>query len=99
MARVVGAVGIGAAVPRDIHPLLSGLPDDFDLPAALERRFEVEPTAPADASITERMQEAGGLALVTGHGTWLLRPRPETVTAASQDLDSSRLDVALQSLP
>jgi uncharacterized protein (DUF1015 family) len=39
------------------------------------------------------------VALVTSTGTWLLRPRPETLARAEHELDSSVLDVALAQLP
>lgn len=84
---------------RAIHRLVSGLPDGFDLPAALEPFFDVTATGPVDATILSRMEDAGSLGLATGAGTWLLRPTPETAGAASHDLDSSRLDVALAALP
>jgi uncharacterized protein (DUF1015 family) len=84
---------------RAIHRLISGLPDGFDLVAALEPHFVISPSAAADATITERMREAGALALVTNDGAWLLVPRPATISAAAHDLDSSRLDVALATLP
>jgi uncharacterized protein (DUF1015 family) len=84
---------------RPIHRLLNGLPDDLDLPAALEPFFDVfGDDGPLDG-ITTRMADAGALALVTRQGVWLLRPRAETEAAAEQDLDSSRLDVALAALP
>jgi uncharacterized protein (DUF1015 family) len=84
---------------RPIHRLLAGLPDDIDLPAAFEAHFEVfADDGPLD-TITNRMADAGALGLVTGGGAWLLRPRPETEAAAEFDLDSSRLDVALATLP
>jgi len=84
---------------RPIHRLLAGLPDGVDLVAALEPFFEVfADDAPLDG-ITTRMTDAGALALVTPDGRWLLRPRPETEARAEQALDSSRLDVALSSLP
>jgi uncharacterized protein (DUF1015 family) len=84
---------------RPIHRLLNGLPDDLDMPAALEPFFDVfGDDGPLDG-VTTRMADAGALALVTRGGTWLLRPRPETEAAAEQDLDSSRLDVALAALP
>lgn len=82
-----------------IHRLLTGLPDGFDLVDALRAHFDVQPTDPADASIRQRMTDAGALALVTVDGTWLLRPLPATNATAAHDLDSSRLDVALGSLP
>ncbi len=84
---------------RAIHRLVSGLPADLDLLAALEQFFDPTETNPVDDTILERMVNQGALALVGEAGTWLLRPRPETVAAAGHDLDSSRLDVALAALP
>lgn len=84
---------------RAIHRLVSGLPGGFDLKDALEAHFDVFPTEDIDGTILARMDDAGALALTTTEGTWLLRPRAETVAAASHDLDSSRLDVALAALP
>jgi len=82
-----------------IHRLLSGLPDGFDPVDGLAEWFEVLPTTPVDATIGDRQAEAGALALVLRTGTWLLRPRPALLAAAPQDLDSSRLDVALAAVP
>jgi uncharacterized protein (DUF1015 family) len=82
-----------------IHRLISGLPEAFDLPAALEPWFDVTPTEPADRTMAGRMSEAGALAVLTPLGAWLARPRAELNTAAAHDLDSSRLDVALAALP
>ncbi|MGH9115260.1 MAG: DUF1015 family protein [Acidimicrobiales bacterium] len=82
-----------------IHRLVSGLPDGFDLPAALEPWFDLTPTGPADRTIIHRMADAGALALLTRTGAWLARPTPALVAAAAHDLDSSRLDVALAGLP
>ena len=80
-----------------IHRLLSNV--DGPAEQALEPWFEVIPTGPADETISQRMADAGALALVTAGGTWLLRPRQSTIDAAAIDLDSSRLDVALAALP
>lgn len=82
-----------------IHRLLTGLPADFDPEANLAPWFEVSATAAPDAAIAERQADAGALVWVMPTGAWLLRPKPELVAAADQDLDSSRLDVALASLP
>jgi uncharacterized protein (DUF1015 family) len=84
---------------RAIHRLLAGLPPAFDFPAAFAASFELSPAEAIDSTIGERMLAAGALALVTPEGTWLMRPKPELAAAASQDLDSSRLDVALGKLP
>ncbi|HWW54634.1 MAG TPA: DUF1015 family protein, partial [Acidimicrobiales bacterium] len=84
-----------------IHRLVAGLPDGFDLVAALEGSFVVtgDVDGPVDPAIVSRLVDAGGLALVTTAGRWLLRPRPETLARAEHDLDSSVLDVALAQLP
>jgi uncharacterized protein (DUF1015 family) len=81
-----------------IHRLLAGLPDGFDLEAALEPFFEIRPVAAIDATIAARMAEAGALCLVLPDGARLLVPRPATI-AGTRDLDSSRLDLALAGLP
>jgi uncharacterized protein (DUF1015 family) len=81
-----------------IHRLLSGLPEGFDLRAAFDPFFEIEAFAFNDAPTVRRIQELGGLVLVLPGDAWLLRPRPETISA-TRDLDSSRLDLALASLP
>lgn len=81
-----------------IHRLISGLPDGFDLRSAFESFFTVEPFEfTADATVA-RMQALGGLVLVLPGNAWLLKPRAETI-AAARDLDSSRLDLALESIP
>ena len=80
-----------------IHRLLSGLPDELDLVAALEPFFTVEPFEITGTGTVRRLQAEGALGLVTATDTWILRPRPEALGEA-RDLDSSRLDVALASL-
>jgi uncharacterized protein (DUF1015 family) len=82
-----------------IHRIVSGLPRGFDLANALGRHFDLTPTGAPDGTLLDRMVDAASLALVTPDGTWLMRPTPETNAAAGQDLDSSRLDVALSRLP
>jgi uncharacterized protein (DUF1015 family) len=82
-----------------IHRLISGLPPDLDLVAALAPWFDLSATGPLDAGIGQRMAEAEALAVVTPAGVWLARPKAETAAAATHELDSSRLDVALAGLP
>ena len=84
---------------RPIHRLVSGLPEGFDLVAALATWFEVSPAPPPDASTGELLSAAGALGLVTPQGAWMLRPRPALDEAVETDLDSSRAEVALASLP
>jgi uncharacterized protein (DUF1015 family) len=81
-----------------IHRLLSGLPDDLDLAAALSPWFEELGPAPDDRPVTTAMQDAGCLVLVLPDREVMLRPRPDAL-AEARDLDSSRLDVALAALP
>jgi uncharacterized protein (DUF1015 family) len=81
------------------HRLLAGLPDGYDLRNAFGAFFDVVETAPPGPDLLARMAEAGGLVLSTASGTWLLRPTPAIEQAAEHRLDSSRLDVALASLP
>ena len=81
-----------------IHRLLSDLPEGFDLRGAFDPFFEIEAFTFTDAPTVHRIQELGGLVLVLPGDAWLLRPRPETISA-TRDLDSSRLDLALASLP
>lgn len=81
-----------------IHRLISGLPDGFDLRAALEPFFEIAPFEFDDSPTVARLQAAGALALVLAESAWLLTPRPEAMVGV-RDLDSSRLDQALAALP
>jgi uncharacterized protein (DUF1015 family) len=71
-----------------INRLVAGLPVGFDLRGALGEFFEI---AHGD--------QGDGIVMVTADGSSLLRPRPETDAAAGAALDSSRLAVALATLP
>jgi uncharacterized protein (DUF1015 family) len=84
---------------QPIHRLLTGLPDHFDLVAALEPFFTLTPTERPDRTLATRMADGGTLAVHTRTGTWLAQPRENTTEAATHDLDSSRLEVALAALP
>jgi uncharacterized protein (DUF1015 family) len=79
---------------RAIHRLLAEVPGD-DLVAALDPWFEPVGAPPADVPVTEAMERSGALCAVSSGGEVLLRPRPGAPGAA-RDLDSSRLDVALE---
>jgi uncharacterized protein (DUF1015 family) len=83
---------------RAIHRLLNGLPDGFDLVAALDPWFEPVGPPPAGVPVTTAMTDAGALCAVVPGGEVLLRPRPGAL-AEARDLDSARLDVALAALP
>jgi uncharacterized protein (DUF1015 family) len=81
-----------------IHRLVSGLPEGIDLVDALAPWFEDAGAPPTDRPVTAAMVEGGCLTLVLPDREVLLRPRPDALVDA-RDLDSSRLDVALASLP
>jgi uncharacterized protein (DUF1015 family) len=81
-----------------IHRLVGGLPDGFDLLAALEPFFEVRPGFAVDAGAVSRLQGKGALCVVQRDGASVLVPRAEAM-AGARDLDTSRLDVALAALP
>jgi uncharacterized protein (DUF1015 family) len=81
-----------------IHRLLAGLPEATDLVAALAPWFEDAGPPPGDVVITTAMVDSGCLTLVLPDRDVLLRPRPDAL-AEARDLDSSRLDVALEALP
>jgi len=97
MAYVVELVDDELTV-HAIHRLLRGLPDGFDLLAALGPWFEPAGAPPPEAPVTLTMADRGCLTVVLPDREVLLRPRPEALSAA-RDLDSSRLDVALAALP
>jgi uncharacterized protein (DUF1015 family) len=81
-----------------IHRLITGLPEGFDLLAALAPWFEAVGPPPDGVPVTTAMVDQGCIALVLADGEVLLRPRPDAL-ADARDLDTSRLDVALASLP
>jgi hypothetical protein len=83
---------------QPIHRLLNGLPDGFDLAAALESSFDLFDAGPLGPELLDRMDDAGALGLVTRDGAQLLRPRPEAMEGV-RDLDSSRLDQGLRAVP
>ncbi len=82
---------------RPIHRVVAGLPEGTDVVAALEPFFEVVAADLPVSMLAERMEEAGGLALIAGADrAWLLTPK-----AAGDDLhpDTAVLDEALATLP
>lgn len=81
-----------------IHRLLSDVPPSMALPADLTPWFQVIPAPVDDAEqLPEAMAEADSLGLVLPEGLWLARPRT-SIKGPSDDLDSSRLDIALRAL-
>lgn len=85
---------------RPIHRLIDGLPVDIDLAVALDPWFEVTSIGPAsglDGSISATMAADGFLTLVVSDQAFRLDPRPGRFEGV-RDLDSSRLDAALDGL-
>lgn len=94
---------------RPIHRVLTGLPDAFDVAAALAERFDAVEAGPVADGILRNMAEQEALGLVVGTRSWLLRPRENKpggdgaadagAAAGADDGDADRLDRALQALP
>lgn len=80
-----------------IHRLITGLDHDLDLLGALREFFEIEPIDLPAVGVIGVLEEAGALAVLSPGGAHLLRPRMERF-ADTRDLDSSRLDRALEGL-
>ena len=80
-----------------IHRLVTGLGPDDDLLSTLEAFFEIEPIDLPSTGIIAELEATGSLALITQNGASLLRPRAE-MFGETRDLDSSRLDLALEGL-
>lgn len=91
----------GQASVRPIHRLVTGLPDDFDLLAALEEQFEPLDAGPPLSTLAERMASEGALALLLpGSHTVLLRPRRSAATDEDDTpSDAELLDAALSTIP
>ena len=81
-----------------IHRLVSGLPAGADVLGAFRAEFEVTPAASRDEHLLGDMSAAGAIGIVTPSGSFLARPRAGTASSALE-LDSSRVDTALGSLP
>ncbi len=81
-----------------IHRLISDVTATAVL-ETLEKHFTLTETGHIDATIGQRMVDAGALAVVAADRVWLAVPTPETLKTATMELDSSRLDVALTDLP
>ncbi|HEX6239098.1 MAG TPA: DUF1015 domain-containing protein, partial [Acidimicrobiales bacterium] len=72
--------------------------DGYDLVDALAPWFEPLGPPPADVAVTVAMDRARALCAVVPGAETLLRPRPEALGDV-QDLDATRLHVALARLP
>ncbi|MGI8664376.1 MAG: DUF1015 family protein, partial [Acidimicrobiales bacterium] len=84
---------------QPIHRLVSGLPAGIDLAEALAASFTVGALEPhPKATVIERLVAQSALALVTRDGLRTLTPI-RGAFAGLRDLDSARLDHALEALP
>jgi uncharacterized protein (DUF1015 family) len=82
-----------------IHRLLDGLPAGRTWPEVLAASFDEEPYGPTTPDITGLLVEKGALALVVPDGTaTLLRPKADAFRGV-RDLDSLRLEQALEDVP
>jgi uncharacterized protein (DUF1015 family) len=87
---------------RPIHRVVSGLPDGFDVVAALEPFFEPTTFDGPISALPDRMTDHGALGLLLGADrAWLLVPRTGTGEASAADPppDAALLDLALATLP
>jgi uncharacterized protein (DUF1015 family) len=82
-----------------IHRTVSGLPEGFDLVAALEPWFDVVRAGAADDRTLGALADSGSLALVTAGQAYLLLPQAEVQEQEGNDLDSNLLATVLASLP
>jgi uncharacterized protein (DUF1015 family) len=82
-----------------IHRSVSGLPDDFDLVAALAEWFDVVRAGAADERTLGALADSSSLALVTGGRAYLLLPHAEVHEKEGNDLDSNLIASVLDALP
>jgi uncharacterized protein (DUF1015 family) len=82
-----------------IHRTVSGLPDDFDLVAALAPWFDVVRAGAADDRTLGALADSHSLALVTGGHAYLLLAHAEVQDQEGNDLDSNLIATALAALP
>jgi uncharacterized protein (DUF1015 family) len=82
-----------------IHRTISGLPDDFDLVAALSEWFDVVRAGAADVRTLSALAEASSLALVAGGRAYMLLPHADLLEQEGNDLDSNLVATVLAALP
>jgi uncharacterized protein (DUF1015 family) len=86
-------------VVQAIHRLVTDLPPDVDLPAVLEKAFDLRPAGSVGPHTLAAMDAEGALCLVAADGTGqYLVPLPDAF-AGMADLDSARLDDVLAGVP
>ena len=82
-----------------IHRTVSGLPEDFDLVAALAPWFDVVRAGAADDRTLGALADSHSLALVANGQAYLLLPHAEVLEQEGNDLDSNLIATALAALP
>ena len=82
-----------------IHRTVSGLPEGFDLVAALAPWFDVVRAGAADERTLGAFRDSHSLAMVTGGDAYLLLPHAEVAEQPGNDLDSHLLASVLDGLP
>ncbi len=82
-----------------IHRTVSGLPEGFDLVAALAPWFDVVRAGVADDRTLGALADSSAMALVTGGLAYLLLPHADLQEEAGNDLDSNLLATVLAQLP
>lgn len=82
-----------------IHRLLNGIPQGVRLPDVLSRWFECRPAGEPTEPVVEDLVRSATLTLVTPDEAWALTARRDTLRAASSELDSSLVALALADLP
>jgi uncharacterized protein (DUF1015 family) len=82
-----------------IHRTVSGLPEGFDVVAALGEWFDVVRAGAADARTLSALGESSSLALVTGGQAYLLLPHADVLEQEGNDLDSNLIATVLAELP
>jgi uncharacterized protein (DUF1015 family) len=82
-----------------IHRTISGLPEDFDLVAALGQWFDVVRAGAADDRTLGALADSSSLTLVTGGQAYLLLAHADVQEQEGNDLDSNVIATVLAELP
>ncbi len=84
---------------QGIHRLISGLPESFDIVKALSAWFKITEGPTDTVALAKALVPSGALGLIMSSKNYLMVPTSDLLAAAEAELDSSRLDVALATLP
>jgi uncharacterized protein (DUF1015 family) len=86
-------------VVNAIHRLLTELPTDFDILAALESNFDLTPGPESAIDLEKQLVSKESLGLITKSGNYFLKPHMTLLQKDQTGLDSARLDIALEQFP